>query len=183
MRNAIQVLIFASTLAACGNTGGNTTTTTLVQNTPPSGYLLNYWTDARGCQYVKTTMNGTSRWVPNVSIKGKHLCNSANSNRNTSVVMPSAPVTNVVATSVPTQNYTPPPIATIGGTEVQVGSFGVRANVDSAVAKIRAMGYDVYTVNGAKGLVAVRVRPHAGQPASALQQAMRAAGFPDAAVR
>lgn len=156
---------------------------------PPSGYAGQQYVDSKGCMFVRAGFGGKVIWIPRVSREGVPVCGNPPSGHRVPVAeevgaqpVPEAGASGAVAAGADL----PAAVASVGGFFVAVGSFGVAANADRAEAQLVALNYSAVrgSVEGASStLITVFAGPFAdAETATGARDALRKAGFPDAAV-
>jgi cell division protein FtsN len=138
---------------------------------PPANYA--------GQQYVDSRV----LWLPRVTRQGEPICGYPPSGRRVPVAedVGVAPVEAAPKAEAPAAEA-----AATAGYYVAVGSFGVAANVDKAMARLKALNYPYARGRLAEGnaaLVTVFAGPFASADLAAKAKTeLRGAGFPDAVV-
>ena len=148
---------------------------------PPADYAGQQYVDSRGCVFLRAGTPGNIVWVPRVTRQGAAMCGNPPSGRR-------VPVAGEGAAAAPLDEPPAPvagEVAATGAFFVAVGSFGVAANVDKALAQVQALNYPATRgrAGAGGGLVTVLAGPFPSLDAArAARQALRAQGFPDAIV-
>ncbi|HOZ34449.1 MAG TPA: SPOR domain-containing protein [Tabrizicola sp.] len=149
---------------------------------PPASYAGQQYVDSKGCLFMRAGQAGKELWLPRVTREGVPVCGNPRSGIRVPVVEEGA---SVAVDPAPSAAVTAPADDTAaGGFYVAVGSFGVAANADKAVARLLALNYPFARgrlPDGSTTLVTVFAGPFGSAAAAAKAQAeLHGAGFPDA---
>jgi hypothetical protein len=150
---------------------------------PPANYAGQQYVDSKGCLFMRGGAGGKVLWLPRVTRQGEPICGYPPSGRRVPVAedVGVAPVEAAPKAEAPAAEAA----ATVGY-YVAVGSFGVAANVDKAMARLKALNYPYARGRLAEGnaaLVTVFAGPFASADLAAKAKTeLRGAGFPDAVV-
>lgn len=155
---------------------------------PPAGYAGQQYVDSRGCLFMRAGTPGNEMWLPRVTREGVPLCGNVPSGNRVPVAGEAAASAPATANPAPAAEPAAEPSAPLagGGYYVAVGSFGVVANAERALARLKALNYPTARgrMQGNSGtLVTVFAGPFASAADAAnAQYELRGAGFPDAIV-
>lgn len=147
---------------------------------PPASYAGLQYVDSKGCLFIRAGSAGKVLWLPRVTRQGEPLCGHPPSGRRVPVAEEAGVAPVEVAPKAAAEA-----VAT-AGFYVAVGSFGVAANVDKAMARLKALNYPYARgrlAEGSAALVTVFAGPFASADLAAKARTeLRGAGFPDAVV-
>lgn len=152
---------------------------------PPPDYAGQQYVDSKGCLFLRAGAPGEVIWIPRVTRKGVPLCGNPPSGQRVPVVEEGAAVTVPEAgATAPVEAAAAAPADRVAGIYVAVGSFGVAANADKAVARLQALNYQVaWGRRDGAALVTVYAGPFASAAEAERARAeLRSLGFPDAIV-
>jgi hypothetical protein len=155
---------------------------------PPASYAGQQYVDSKGCLFMRAGTPGKELWLPRVTRDGVPLCGYPPSGRRVPVAgeAGAAPVEVAPKAAAPVAAAPAETAAAVSGYYVAVGSFGVAANVDKAMARLKALNYPRARgrmPEGSAALVTVFAGPFASAAAAAkARDELRGAGFPDAVV-
>lgn len=147
--------------------------------TPPPDYAGQQYVDSKGCLFMRAGQPGGDIWIPRVTRKGIPLCGNPPSGRQVPVAEGADAVTE--ARPQPADAAAP----SVAGYYVAVGSFGVTANAESALGRLRAMDYPVSRARLSPDarLETVLAGPFgAPEVAERVRAELRGKGFADAVV-
>jgi hypothetical protein len=169
-------------LLVVGHVGGPVVARDLLQpaELPPASYAGQQYVDSKGCLFIRAGAGGKVLWLSRVTRQGEPMCGYPPSGRRVPVVEDGA------VEAAPTAT-TPAPTAVVTvGYYVAVGSFGMTANADKAMARLQALSYPAVRgrmADGSAALVTVFAGPFdSAALAAKAQSELRGAGFPDAVV-
>jgi hypothetical protein len=155
---------------------------------PPANYAGQQYVDSKGCLFMRGGAGGKVLWLPRVTRQGEPICGYPPSGRRVPVAgeAGAAPVEVAPKAAAPAAAAPAETAAAASGYYVAVGSFGVAANVDKAMARLKALNYPYARGRLAEGnaaLVTVFAGPFASADLAAKAKTeLRGAGFPDAVV-
>lgn len=147
---------------------------------PPPDYAGQQYVDSRGCLFLRAGQPGNDSWIPRVSRQGMPLCGNPPSGRRAAAAEAGG---DAVTEARPQPADAAAPI--VAGYYVAVGSFGVTANAESALGRVRAMDYPVARARLSPDarLETVLAGPFgAPEVAERVRAELRGKGFADAVV-